>query len=147
MKIHRLGLIAALAAVVLAGSPALNAQEKKDAKRDRPPGAGQREDMLKERVARMAEELKLTDTQKTKVEALLKEQAEKIRGLRDATPEERREKTRSLREEMDKKMKDILTADQYASWRKQREQGRQGRGGPGGEKKRGEKQAEKADKN
>jgi len=124
---------------VFAGSPALNAQENKDAKRQRPPGAGQREDMIKERAARMAEELKLTDTQKPKVEALLKEQAEKIRGLRDATPEVRREKAQAMRADMDKKMKDILTADQYTSWQKMRAQGREGRGGPGGEKKKSEK--------
>jgi len=140
MKIHKLGLIAALAAAVLAGSPALNAQETKDTKRERPPGAGQREDMVKERLARMAEELKLTDAQKTKVEAALKAQAEKMRGLRDAAPEERREKAQALRADMDKKMKEILTADQYTSWQKMRPQGR---GGPGGEKKRGEKKADK----
>jgi Spy/CpxP family protein refolding chaperone len=141
MKIHKLGLIAALAAAVFAGGPAFG-QEDKDAKRQRPPGAGQREDMIKERVARMAEELKLTDTQKPKVETLLKEQAEKIRGLRDATPEERREKAQALRADMDKKMKDILTADQYTSWQKLRAQGREGRGGPGGEKKKNEKKAQ-----
>jgi Spy/CpxP family protein refolding chaperone len=141
MKIHKIGLIAALAMAVLAGHPALNAQENKEAKRERPPGAGQREDMIKERLKRMAEELKLTDAQKTKVEALLKEQAEKMRGTRDATPEERREKAQALRADMDKKMKDILTADQYASWQKMRSQGREGRGGPGGEKKKGEKKA------
>jgi len=141
MKMHKLGLMAALAAVVLAGSPVLNAQEKKDAKRDRPPGAGQRQDMIKQRLNRMAEELKLTETQKTKVEAALKEQAEKIRGLRDATPEVRREKAQAMRTDMDKKMKEILTADQYASWQKMRPQGREGRGGPGGPKKQKGKKA------
>src|SRR5688572_10089661 len=94
MKIHKLSLIAVLAAAaVLVGSPALRAQEKeKDTKQERTPGApGQRGDM-KERLNRMAEELKLTDAQKPKVEAALKDQAEKMRGLRDAAPEDRREK-------------------------------------------------------
>jgi Spy/CpxP family protein refolding chaperone len=142
MKIHKLGLMAALVALVLAGSSPLSAQENKDAKRERPPGAGQRGDAVKERLTRMAEELKLTDAQKPKVEAALKDQAEKMRALRDAAPEDRREKVQGLRADMDKKMKEILTADQYASWQKMRSQGREGRGGPGGEKKRGQKKAE-----
>lgn len=144
MKIHKLGLmLAAVAATVLAGGPALDAQENKDAKRERPPGAGQRGDAVKERLARMAEELKLTDAQKPKVEAALKEQVEKMRELRDVAPEERREKAQALRADMDKKVKEILTADQYATWQKLRPQGRgEGRGGPGGEKKRGGKEAE-----
>jgi|PlaIllAssembly_1097288.scaffolds.fasta_scaffold790519_1 Spy/CpxP family protein refolding chaperone len=147
MKIHKLGLMAALAAAALAFSPALNAQEKKEGKRQGPPTAAQREDMLKQRMTRMSEELKLTDAQKPKVEAVLKDQAEKMRGLRDATPEVRREKAQALRTDMDKKMKEVLTADQYTSWQKMRAQGREGRGGPGGEKKRGEKNAEKTEKN
>jgi periplasmic protein CpxP/Spy len=142
MKIHKLGLMAALAAA-LAFSPALNAQEKKEGKRQGPPTAAQREDMLKQRMTRMSEELKLTDAQKPKVEAALKAQAEKMQGLREATPEVRREKGQAIRADMEKKMKEILTADQYASWEKLRAQGREGRGGPGGEKKRGEKKADK----
>ena len=145
MKIHKSSLIAAVAAAVLAFSPALSAQEK-DAKRERPPGAtGQRGDMIKERFNRMAEELKLTDAQKPKVEAALKEQVEKMRGLRDAAPDDRREKVQALRADMDKKMKEILNSEQYEKWLKAREQGRgprEGRpDGPRGEKKRGEKKA------
>jgi Spy/CpxP family protein refolding chaperone len=139
MKIHKLSLIAALLAVVIAGSTALNAQEKKDTKRERPPGAGQREDMIKQRLTRMAEELKLTEAQKTKVEAALKEQAGKMRELRDAAPEQRREKARALRADMDKKMKEILTADQYEKYQKMRPQGR---GGAEGKKKKGQKKAD-----
>ena len=141
MKIHKLSLIAAVAAAVLAFSPALRAQEK-DTKQQRPPGApGQRGDM-KERFAKMADELKLTDAQKPKVEAALKDQAEKMRALRDAAPEDRREKAQALRADMDKKMKEILAADQYEKWQKMRPQGREGRGGPQGEKKRGDKKAQ-----
>ncbi|MCL4787782.1 MAG: hypothetical protein KJ070_13470 [Verrucomicrobia bacterium] len=145
MKIHKIGLLAALAAAMLAGGPALNAQEKKDAKRERPPEAGQRGEAARDRLARMSEELKLTDAQKPKVEAALREQADKRRALRDAAPEVRREKAQALRADMDKKMKEILTADQYATWQKMRpQQGQQpgqGRGTPGGEKKRGEKKS------
>lgn len=137
MKIHKISLIAVLvAATVLAYSPALRAQEKekKDApKREGRPGGP----MSKERLDKMAEDLKLTADQKTKVEAAMKEQGEKMRALREDTSlsdEQRREKFRSMRDEMDKKMKDILTAEQFEKWQKLREQSRPG--GPGGEKKK-----------
>jgi Spy/CpxP family protein refolding chaperone len=137
MKIHKVGLIAVLAvATLLAYSPALRAQEKKeDGKKEGPP-AGKRADMMKERLNKMAEDLKLTDEQKPKVESLLKAQAEKLRGLRDATPEERQEKMKASRAEMSKKMKEILTAEQFEKWQKQRAEMRAG--GPGGKKKSSE---------
>lgn len=139
MRIHKVGLMAILAAAtLLAFSPALCAQEKKEGKKREGPGVGQREDMMKERLAKMSEELKLNDEQKKKVEALMKTQAEKRRELRSATPEERREKAKALGEEMDKKMKEILTAEQYEKWQKQRAELRPG--GPGGKKKREAKQ-------
>ena len=138
---HKFSLLAALAAgVLIALTPNLQAQENKP---DRPPGgprAGQGEGDAKERLAKIAEELKLTDKQKTEFEAAMKAQAETMRGLRDATPEERREKMQASRKAFDAKMKEILTADQYAKWEKTREQrgpgaGRRGRtGGPGGDR-------------
>ena len=136
MKMHKVSLLAALAAgALIAFAPTLPAQENKP---DRPAGgqrAGQRGD-VKERIAKIAEDLKLTADQKTKVEAAMKEQAESMRGLRDATPDERREKVQAARKAFDGKMKEILTADQFAKWEKTREQrgpGAEGRrGGPGG---------------
>ncbi len=132
MKIHKISLIAVLAAAtVLAYSPALRAQEKekKDAPKREGRGGG---DFVKQRLDRLTEELTLTDAQKPKVEALLKDQAEKMRGLRDATPEERQEKMKGTREEMSKKMKEILTAEQFAKYEKMPAPGR----GGGGEKKK-----------
>lgn len=143
MKATRISVIAALIAGVLAAyAPAGHAQDAKDSKdapkREGRPGGpggpgGQRGEMLKERVNKMAEELKLTDDQKTKVEAALKEQQEKMRGSRDpaSTPEERREKMKGVREELTKKMKEILTPEQFAKWEKMPQLGR-GPGGPGG---------------
>jgi len=132
MKMHKVSLMAALAAGALILSSNLQAQESKP---DRPPGgprAGQRGEQAKERLAKISEELKLTDDQKTKVEAAMKEQAETMRGLRDATQEERREKMQAARKAFEGKMKEILTADQYTKWEKTREQR-----GPGGEGRRG----------
>jgi periplasmic protein CpxP/Spy len=135
MKMHKVSLMAALAAgALIAFSPVLRAEDTKP--EGRPSGQGPRAGMAKERLAKMAEELKLTAEQKTKVEAVLKEQGEKMRGMKDATPEERRAKGKALREETTKKMKEILTPEQYEKWLKLREQGPQGRK-PGAPKKDG----------
>lgn len=137
MKMHKVGLLAALVAgALIALTPTLPAQDKKPNRPEGGPPAGQRGEMVKERLAKLAEELNLTADQKTKIEAALKAQAETMRGLRDATPEDRREKMQAARKEMDAKMKEILTAEQYTKWEKIREQRGQGgqgrRGGPGG---------------
>jgi Spy/CpxP family protein refolding chaperone len=130
MKSHKVSLMAALAAgALIALTPALQAQDK-PARGEGGPRAGQRGEMAKERLTQMAEELNLTAEQKTKVEAVLKEQAETLRGLRDAAPEERREKMQAARKEIDAKIKAILTTEQYAKWEKTRAQ--RGPGGPGG---------------
>ena len=145
MKMQKVSWMAALAAgALIALSPLVRAEDKPTPPEGRPP-QGQRGEMAKERAAKMAEELKLTDEQKTKVTALLKEQAETMRGIKDATPEERREKMKAGREEMQKKMKTILTPEQYTKWEKLRKEGGPGRrGGPRGP---GGPGAEKPDKN
>ena len=144
MKMHKVSLLAALAAGALfALTPTLRAQDGN--KPNRPEGgprAGQRGEQAKERLAKISEDLKLTDDQKTKVEAAMKAQAETLRGLRDATPEERREKMQAARKAFDGKMKEILTADQYAKWEKTREQR-----GPGGEGRRGGPGGNRPEKN
>jgi Spy/CpxP family protein refolding chaperone len=135
MKMQKLSLLAALTAgALIALTSTLQAQENKPDRPARGPRAGQNGEGMKERFAKVSEELKLTDEQKTKVEAAMKQQAETARGLRDATPEERREKMQAARKAFDGKMKEILTADQYAKWEKTREQrgGEGRRGGPGG---------------
>ncbi len=132
MKATKISLMAALiAGVLVAYTPASYAQDAQ--KPEGRPGAagGQRGEMAKERLDKMTEELKLTADQKTKVETALKEQQEKMRGARDSTttPEERREKMQAGREELNKKMKGILDAEQFAKWEKM--QPARGQGGPG----------------
>jgi len=136
MKMQRVKLVAALAAgALIAWSPLVRAADNPDRPEGRPP-AGQRGELAKERAAKMAEELKLTDEQKTKVAALMKEQREKMRGLKDATPEERKEKRQAAQAEMNKSMKEILTPEQFTKWEKLRKEdgpgGPRRRGGPGG---------------
>lgn len=143
MKVTRISLLAALiAGAMFATQPNLHAQEAKEGK-DAPKREGRagRAEAVKERLDKLAEDLKLTEDQKKKVGEVMKAQSEKMRELRSqgGTPEDNREKFRALREENDKKMKEILTAEQYAKWEKERPQAR-GKGGPG---KGGEKNAEK----
>lgn len=96
-------------------------------------------------LKKMAEELKLTDEQKKKVEANQKAMAEKAMKLREDTslsPEDRRAKSRTIREEGDKKMKEILSAEQFEKWQKLREEQAQTmrqRGGQGGGQRGGQR--------
>lgn len=95
-----------------------------------PPGRGQR-------MQQMVEKLGLTDDQKPKVEATMKDQREKMTALRDDTSlsaDDRKAKVKEIMEATDAKMKTILTADQYAKWeqiRKDMRQRMQNGGGPG----------------
>jgi len=86
------------------------------------------------RLNTMAEELKLTAEQKTKVKALLEDQAKKAEAMRgelqNLSQEERRAKMQTSREEMNKKMKEILTAEQYTKYEAQRAEMRK-KGGEG----------------
>jgi len=139
---YNIKLITALTLGGLLAASAVNAQEK-PTKSERPNGPppgdsrpGQRGEAMKERMAKMAEELNLTDEQKTKVQEYMKSQAEKRQELRDATPEERQEKGKAMREELNKKMKEILTAEQYTKWEKMRPAAGQRPGGPGGDRRR-----------
>ena len=134
---HKVSLLAALAAgALIAFTPTLRAEDK-PARPERPErpgggpgGPGQRGDMLK----KMAEELSLTDDQKAKLQEVFKAQRE---AMKDLSPEERREKMKESREATNAKVKEILTAEQYAKWEKIRDERRPG--GPGNENGPGEK--------
>lgn len=151
MKLTRISLLTVLlAGVIFAGVPASHAQEAKEGKEaPKREGRGGGAEAMKERLDKMAQDLKLTEEQKKKAGEALKAQSEKMRELRaqGGTPEDNREKFRALREETNKKMKEILTAEQFTKWEQDRSQGR-GKDGTGGPGKRGEKKAEKkAEKN
>ena len=138
MKASKISLMVALiAGVMLAYSPALRAEEGKENKESKThPGRSERGAAMKEHLDKMAEDLKLTADQKAKVETAFKEQGEKMRGMRDLSPDERREKGKAMREEMTKKMKGILTAEQFEKWEKMRPQGRPGGPHKGGDDKK-----------
>lgn len=64
----------------------------------------------------LTEKLALTAEQQPKVKALLEEGAKARQTARDLSPEERRTKVAALREETTKKMKAILTGDQFKKY-------------------------------
>ncbi len=150
-----------LGAALVCGPLAFAAEERPAGQAPRragPPPAGERGPGMgrgsEEWLKRLTEELKLTEAQKQKVEAHQKAQMEQMAKLRQdtsLTQEQRREKMRALREENDKKMKEILTTEQYEKWQKLRQErpggagerrgGGQGQGqGAGGGQPRGNAQ-------
>ena len=124
---NKLSLVAALAVGgLLACATVTSAQ---DAPKKKGP-------TVEQRVDRMNTELNLTADQKTKVTALFEDTQKKMRELRQDTSlsqEDRREKVRGMREAEDKKLKEILTPEQWEKWQKVRPQ--PGKGGGGGGKK------------
>lgn len=95
------------------------------------PGAGGAGSM-RERMQKIMEELGLSDEQKPKVQALMQEQGQAMQGLRDASPDERREKMQKAQETMSAKMKEILNKEQFEKWEKARSELVGARpGGPG----------------
>ena len=82
----------------------------------------------------LAQQLNLTDDQKTKVKSILDAQQQKIRDLRTDTsvaPENRRAKVQSIREETSTQMKAALTPEQFEKWQKMGPRGPRP-GGPNG---------------
>lgn len=128
MKIRNAGVIAAIAlGGLIAFSTMATAQEGKEGKKK----GGM---SVEQQMERLNEAVKLTDEQKPKVEAVLKESAKKREALSDVPQDERRDKQRAIREEQDTKLKAILTPDQYEKYQAMPRPGRGG--GGGGEKKK-----------
>ncbi|MDX2179357.1 MAG: hypothetical protein SFV18_07185 [Bryobacteraceae bacterium] len=72
-----------------------------------------------ERMDKLAKELNLTADQKAKLEPIFKEQAEKMRALRDENKGSRREMMKGMREiqeQNDAKISEVLTAEQKTKW-------------------------------
>jgi len=116
-----------LMAVIVLGSaialtPLARAQDdKEDEVKLKPPQRERAAARLQAGTKRLAEELKLTDEQKPKFEAVMKEQAEKQRELRQDTvlsQEERVAKVREMRQDIAGKVKAILSPEQYEQWEK-----------------------------
>jgi Spy/CpxP family protein refolding chaperone len=131
MRIQKLSIVAALVlGGLMAGSTLATAQDSattapKQGKRGAP--------SVDQILTSMTEQLTLTDEQKPKVKAVLEDSQKKRAELGQVAPEERREKFTALREEQTKKMKEILTPEQFAKYEKMPPMGRPARpGGAGG---------------
>lgn len=138
MKLNKTLTLAALVATSLFAGSALQAQDApKDKPADAPGGApggsGMRRPMLS--LDSVAKQLDLTEDQKTKVKPVIEELTQKMGDLRKDTamsPEDRRPKMKELRDAATAKLKEILTAEQFAKWEKVGPGGRRpgGAGGP-----------------
>lgn len=69
-----------------------------------------------QRVERLDKAVSLTDEQKPKVKALFEEEGKKMAATRDLSGDERTTKRREIMKEQNKKLKDILTPDQFKKY-------------------------------
>ena len=86
-------------------------------------------------LEQLTQQLNLTDEQKPKVKAILDDRDKKvaeIRGDSSLSTEDRRTKMQSLREEVNTKLKGVLTPEQYDKWQKMSQRGRRPGPPPGG---------------
>ena len=121
---NRISLIAALAlGGLVACSTLATAQDApKDAKKSGKHGPT---------IEQLTKQLSLTDEQQPKVKAVLDDTAKQ---MQDLTREDRQgEKGQAIRKEQNKKMKEILTDEQFKKYREMNQ--RKGKKGSGGEKK------------
>lgn len=78
-----------------------------------------------EMTERMVKDYSLTDAQKEKVETLNLDMTEKMSKLSDDDRETRRTKMQTIREDYNKKLKEVLTDEQYKKYQKDEEERRQ----------------------
>jgi len=97
------------------------------------PAGDNRAATLRERMQDTAKELNLTDEQKEKLQAIIREQVGKLRALRQDTslsPEDKKEKVRTIRDEITAEVKKVLTPEQFEKWKAKQGQSTTGSGGP-----------------
>lgn len=115
-------LAALVAGSLLAGTVATQAQDSTNAAPAAPTAPTPGNGAMRPRgmnIDTIATQLKLTDDQKTKVKAALDEMMQKVRALRSDTSldkDARQAKIKDFRTDMNAKIKDVLTADQYTKW-------------------------------
>ena len=123
----KLSLIAAMAlgglvacSTLVTAQDASNAPEKKDGKGRMSP---------EQQLERYTEKLSLTDEQKPKVKAVLEDSAKKRREIAKESGQDRqqmREKMQPVMEAQNKKMKEILTADQFTKYQEMIDRAKKG---------------------
>ncbi|HSU57524.1 MAG TPA: hypothetical protein VLT36_26015 [Candidatus Dormibacteraeota bacterium] len=136
MRTNRYSLLALALMGMLACSTVAFAQDNKEEK-----GKGGKRGMptVEQMMDRIDQAVTLTDAQKPKVKAVVEETHKQMEGMADVPQDQRREKMQSIRADQDKKLKDILTPEQYTKYEAMP---RGGRGGKGGGEKKGESKKE-----
>jgi Spy/CpxP family protein refolding chaperone len=112
---------ALMAALALAG--ALSWQPQTLCAAQDKPAAGQRLEQFRERMQDTMKELNLTDEQREKLKPIWREQMQEMRELwqdQNLSRQEKLEKFKAVQAEMQPKLKEILTAEQWEKWQKQR---------------------------
>lgn len=121
MKLNKtLALAALIAGSLLAVGSIAQAQDSTTPSTNSPAGGGARQRGMMN-VDFLTKRLALTDDEKTNVAAALADNRQKMRDLRqDASlsADDKRTQSKQLREDLNAKMKDILTPDQYTQWLK-----------------------------
>jgi periplasmic protein CpxP/Spy len=136
MKLNKTLMIAALiAGSMFAADMAVRAQDASNTPPAgaRPPGGpGARGRMNFDNIAK---ELALNDEQKTKAKPVFEEMQQKMTDLRKDTSlsqDDRRAKMKEIRDDSNKKLKDIFTTEQFDKWQKMNQNRRPQGAAPGG---------------
>jgi periplasmic protein CpxP/Spy len=118
MNLNKQTVMALVAiAGVLSLSPVTRAADDQPAA---PPAGGGRLAPLRERMQETARELKLTDEQVQKLEAIIHKQMGKLRELKQdnsLSRQEKLEKFKAARERLIAEIKQVLTPEQFAKWK------------------------------
>ena len=140
MKINKVSMAIIAAAAVMAVSPAVMAQTTNQAAGGAAAAGGggrggARTNMMT--VETLDKAVTLTDAEKPKVKSALEDYYKALTEARAADQSERRTKMTAARTDLNKKMKEILTPDQYTKYeatsgRGGRNGGGRNRGGAGG---------------
>jgi gas vesicle protein len=132
-------LAATLSTAALIGADDPGSEAKPKVARKQGEGGNQVRERVRDRMQQIAQELKLTEDQKTQLRPIFKKEADKLKALRDdasLTREQRQEKVKAIREEFKKEVKPVLTTEQWEKWqtmrpeRPQQRQRRQRQGAP-----------------
>lgn len=129
MKINKLTMAIMMAGSLLAVTPAVHAQATNDTGSATTTPRRNRGRVTLESIDKA---VTLTDAEKPKVKEALDAYTTAMTDAANADQDERRTKMQAARQDLDKKMKDILTPDQYTKFQPLMQRGRRGGGGGGG---------------
>jgi protein CpxP len=139
VEMKTFSLVTALAlGGLVACSIMANAQESKGGKRGGGKGGGGGRQTVEQQLEQMTTDLSLTDAQKPKVKAVLEDYAKKRQELSaSGDSSQASEKAQAVRDERTKKLKEILTPEQFGKYEKaQAARSSRFSGGKGGGKKK-----------